>query len=116
MTDTTVSAEILTLSDSAIKKITKILQAEPEDTFFRVAVNGGGCSGFMYEFKTDTHLNTDDIKIPCGDFTVAVDDVSVPFLKGSILDYEIAPIGSAFKLVNPNAASGCGCGVSFAVK
>ncbi len=107
---------ILTITEHAEQKIRKILSGEPEGSFFRVAVHGGGCSGFRYHFSTETDYLPDDRKIILKDVTVVVDDISVPFIKGGVLDFETETIGSAFKIKNPNAASGCGCGVSFSVK
>jgi iron-sulfur cluster assembly accessory protein len=109
--------EILTITGSAEAKIKKILLNEPSGSFFRVAVHGGGCSGFRYHFSAETAYLPDDHKILLSDnIIVAVDDMSVPFIKGGVLDFESEIIGSAFKIKNPNAASGCGCGVSFAIK
>lgn len=111
--DTT--TDILQLSDKAIQKISKILAKEQDESYFRVAVNGGGCSGFQYEFGTTQTKNDDDHEIKCGDYIVLLDDISVPFVKGSILDYVTEMIGAGFEIKNPNAKSSCGCGVSFSV-
>lgn len=81
----------------------------------RVAVNGGGCSGFQYGFDIVTAQNPDDLVIERGSVRVLVDPVSLDFLKGAEIDFANELIGSAFKIKNPNATASCGCGTSFSV-
>lgn len=114
MTDI-LQTDLLLPTDAAVKKIAKILSKEDNAKFFRVAVNGGGCSGFQYDFTTDTTKKQGDYEIPCGDYVILLDDMSVPFVKGAVLDYVTQMIGSGFEIKNPNAKSSCGCGVSFSV-
>ena len=114
MTQNTVT-DLLSLTDKAIKKISKILSKEEAGSYFRVAVNGGGCSGFQYEFVTTQTKNDDDHEIQCGNYIVLLDDISVPFVKGAVLDYVTEMIGAGFEIKNPNAKSSCGCGISFSV-
>src|SRR5262245_45321405 len=104
----------MTVSDSAIKRIgvMREKQGNPE-LKLRVTVFGGGCSGFKYELVFDDKTVADDLIF--GD-VVVTDPSSLPFLQDAIIDYEQTLMGSAFKIKNPNAASGCGCGKSFSVK
>ena len=104
-----------TVSDSAAAKIGSLIATEPGATAFRVAVNGGGCSGFQYEFGFAQEVGSDDMLIEKLGAKVAVDSVSLPFLEGAEIDWVDDLIGSSFKIRNPNAKSSCGCGVSFSV-
>jgi len=81
----------------------------------RVAVDGGGCSGFQYRFELVHDAEADDIRISAADQTALVDPVSLPFLKGSEIDFQDDLAGAQFVVRNPNAASSCGCGVSFSI-
>jgi iron-sulfur cluster assembly accessory protein len=81
----------------------------------RLAVTGGGCSGFQYDFCLDETHNDDDLVIRQGAAVVAIDPVSLDFLKGSEIDFVDEMIGAAFKVKNPNATASCGCGTSFSV-
>ena len=105
----------VTVSDRAAKQIAKILGAEPEPMMLRVAVTGGGCSGFQYNFALDDARTDDDLVIEKDGVTVLVDPMSLDFLKGAEIDYVDDLIGAAFKIHNPNATSSCGCGTSFSV-
>lgn len=107
------------LTPDAIDRVA-VLIAEDEGSIFRVAVLGGGCSGFQYQFSIDNSSSDDDhlmhLKTTGGDdVCVAVDDMSLQFLSGSQLDYKQELIGSYFAVTNPNATASCGCGTSFAV-
>lgn len=103
------------VSDSAAVKISHLIATEPGANLFRVAVNGGGCSGFQYDFGFATEAGEDDIIIEKDGARVAVDAVSLPFLAGAEIDWVDDLIGSSFKIRNPNAKSSCGCGVSFSL-
>lgn len=103
------------VTPSAAAKIASLVATEPGAALFRVAVNGGGCSGFQYEFGFAPAPAEDDIVVIEGDARVAVDSVSLPFLDGAVIDWVDDLIGSSFKIRNPNARSSCGCGVSFSV-
>jgi iron-sulfur cluster insertion protein len=81
----------------------------------RVAVNGGGCSGFQYEFKLDTARNDDDLVIEKDGATVLVDSVSQVYMAGSTLDFVDDLMGQSFKVMNPQAKTSCGCGTSFSL-
>lgn len=105
----------LNVTDRAFARIATVLAGEPEGTKLRVAVNGGGCSGFQYVFEMDQTANADDIVLARGAATVLVDEASLGFLAGSTLDFVDDLIGQSFKISNPNATSSCGCGTSFAM-
>lgn len=105
----------VTVSARAARRIAEILKAEPQPVMLRLAVTGGGCSGFQYNFTLDDARLDDDLVITRDEATVLVDPVSLEFLKGSEIDFVDDLIGAAFKVINPNATSSCGCGTSFAV-
>ena len=106
----------VTISDSAIRRIRQLERAgNPAGAMLRVAVGGGGCSGFQYSFSFDDAENGDDTVFARDGVRVVVDDVSLEFLAGSEIDYVEELVGAYFTVRNPNAASTCGCGVSFAV-
>lgn len=104
------------ISESAAARIAHLLATEPEGTKLRVAVEGGGCSGFQYhyDFVTDAPA-PDDMVFGPDNAPVLVDTTSLEFIKGSMLDY-VATLGAAsFEIKNPNAKASCGCGNSFSV-
>jgi iron-sulfur cluster assembly accessory protein len=103
------------VSARAAKRIAEILKAEPSPVMLRVAVTGGGCSGFQYNFALDDTRADDDLMIERDGAVVLVDPVSLDFLKGAEIDFVDDLIGAAFKVNNPNATSSCGCGTSFSV-
>lgn len=105
----------VTVSDRAARRIAKILEKEPEGSMLRVAVNGGGCSGFQYDFAITTDRNADDLVIEKDGVKVLVDEVSLQYIGGSEIDYADELIGASFKIRNPNASASCGCGASFSV-
>lgn len=104
------------LSDSAAQRIAHLLKDEPSGSYFRIAVEGGGCSGFQYRFDFDAAaMADDDMAIEKDGATVVIDSTSLQLVEGSELDFTQELVGSAFALKNPQAASGCGCGNSFAL-
>ena len=103
------------LSETAAARIKAVVAGEPAGAGLRVAVEGGGCSGFQYEIAVAPAANADDLVIERDGARLFVDPVSLPFLLGSEVDWVDELIGSSFKVKNPNAKSSCGCGVSFAV-
>lgn len=105
----------VTLSDRAAKRIATILAKEPGGSMLRVGVSGGGCSGFQYTFDIVTQRNDDDLAIEKGGVTVLVDEISVEYMTGAEIDFADEIIGAAFKINNPMATAGCGCGTSFSV-
>src|SRR5574338_1020872 len=103
------------LTAAAAERINTIVAAEPAGAGLRVAVEGGGCSGFQYDIGVAQGANADDLVIERDGARLFVDPISLPFLLGAEVDWVDELIGASFKVKNPNATSGCGCGVSFAV-
>lgn len=103
----------ITVSDAAAKRIATILSANPDKKALRVMVEGGGCSGFSYKYELAEAQEEDDFIIEKLGATVFIDEISVPYLDGSVIDFVDDLIGQSFQIVNPNATSSCGCGVSF---
>ena len=105
------------VTENAARRIAKLRQDEPGDgeLLMRVAVLGGGCSGFQYKFDFDAAVNDDDHVFERDGVKVVVDDVSLELLSGAQLDFKDELIGSYFAVENPNAVSSCGCGTSFAI-
>ena len=96
-------------SKQAVERINLLLTKKPSGTFFRIAVKGGGCSGFKYDFTFDNKIDDNDLKHD----NVVIDKSSLEMLKGSEVDFSQELIGSSFKISNPKTKSSCGCGVSF---
>lgn len=105
----------ISVSARAAKQIASILAKEPTGSMLRVAVNGGGCSGFQYEFNIVGDRNNDDLAIERDDIIVLVDEISAEYMKNSEIDFSDELIGAAFKINNPNATASCGCGTSFSL-
>ena len=105
----------LTLSDSAAARLAKLAAAEGRPVMLRVAVDGGGCSGFQYRFELVDTAEPDDLRIEADGQAALVDPVSLPFLKNSEIAFVDDLAGAQFVVRNPNAASSCGCGVSFSI-
>lgn len=105
----------LTLSERAAKRITAVLASEPEGSALRIGVHGGGCSGFQYDFKIDQARHPDDIVIERDGAVVLVDEISLQYMDGSVIDFVDDLMGQSFRIQNPNAQASCGCGVSFSL-
>jgi iron-sulfur cluster assembly accessory protein len=105
----------LTLSHGAAQRVALIARKQDKPAILRLAVEGGGCSGFQYRFALEDTAQGDDLVIDAGAAKVFVDQVSMDLLAGSELDWNEALIGAHFTVKNPQAVSGCGCGASFAV-
>jgi iron-sulfur cluster assembly accessory protein len=103
------------LTPSAARRIRSIADAEGRPLMLRVSVEGGGCSGFQYQFDLVESAEPDDHRIERDGAAALVDDISLPFLKGSEIDFVDELVGAQFKIANPNARSSCGCGVSFSI-
>jgi iron-sulfur cluster assembly accessory protein len=105
----------ITLTDRAAARILEIVAKEPGKQALRVAVNGGGCSGFQYEFELAEAVTEDDLVIERGGAVALVDSVSQGFLAGSEIDFVDDLMGQSFRITNPNATASCGCGTSFSI-
>ncbi|WP_298917570.1 iron-sulfur cluster insertion protein ErpA [uncultured Algimonas sp.] len=115
MTATATETLPVTLSGSAARQINTIMAKQGMDRFLRVAVDGGGCSGFSYRFGFDDAPGSDDLLIERDGARVLIDEMSLEFLAGSEIDYSRELIGASFKINNPNATANCGCGTSFSI-
>ena len=98
-------------TDKAIKQINHLLSTKDKGSFFRIAIKGGGCSGFQYDFSFDKSIEIDDLKFE----NILIDKTSADLLKGSEVDYASELIGDSFKISNPQSKSSCGCGTSFSL-
>lgn len=107
--------EGIVLAESAARRLARLSEAEGRPLMLRVAVEGGGCSGFQYQMDLVEAAEADDLRIETDGQTVLIDPVSVPFLKGSEIAYVDELAGAQFVVRNPNAATSCGCGVSFSI-
>ena len=118
MTDSAdqVAERQIILTDSAVRRIALLKrQEEAANAFLRIAVSGGGCSGFQYGFSFDEERHPDDVLFETDGVAVVVDDVSLDLLAGAEIDFVEDLMGASFQIRNPNAASSCGCGNSFAI-
>jgi iron-sulfur cluster assembly accessory protein len=114
--DATLDRPAVNVTANAARRIAEILKGEPAGSVLRVSVEGGGCSGFRYEFNIENGTRTeDDLAIERDGVTVLVDAVSLDYMAGSDIDFVDELIGASFQIKNPNATSGCGCGTSFAM-
>lgn len=103
------------LTPSAAARIALIATKQGKPPILRLSVEGGGCSGFQYKFELADAVDAEDAVSQCGDTRLVVDPVSLDLVAGAAVDYVESLGGSAFRVTNPNAASGCGCGSSFSV-
>lgn len=105
----------VTLSEQAAKRVVAIIADDDSADVLRVAVDGGGCSGFQYSFKLDTGTNPDDLVVERDGARVVIDEVSLIYMGGSEIDFVDDLIGASFQVNNPNAVASCGCGTSFSI-
>ena len=98
-------------TNNALKHINEMLSKKDKGSFFRIAIKGGGCSGFQYDFSFDNKQEDDDLRHE----NIIIDKKSADLLKGSKVDYVKELIGENFKISNPQSKSSCGCGVSFSL-
>ena len=102
------------VTDRAFARLAEIAAITGQSRPLRVAVEGGGCSGFQYEIKLD-EAHPDDLVLEKNGAVVLVDAVSLPFLENAVIDFSEELIGARFVVQNPNATSSCGCGTSFSM-
>jgi iron-sulfur cluster assembly accessory protein len=105
--------EMITLTENAQKKVQSILQNEGDEARLRMLVQGKGCAGLTYGFEITDEVEADDTEIDAGLVKVVIDEFSMPYLQGSVVDFVDGLTGSRFDIKNPNAKSSCGCGDSF---
>ena len=99
----------INFSKKAVERINLLISKKPAGTFFRIAVKGGGCSGFKYDFSFDNKIDDNDLKHE----NIVIDKTSFEMLKGSQVDFSEELIGNSFKISNPKTKTSCGCGISF---
>ena len=100
----------LNFTDQALNQI-NLITKDDNKKFFRITVQGGGCSGFKYNFGFDNKVNKDDVVFD----KIVIDEASLRIIEGSIIDFKKEMIGESFVINNPKASSSCGCGLSFSV-
>lgn len=106
----------IVVTESAAKRVAALkIQEDAAEAFLRIAVSGGGCSGFQYGISFDDRKNDDDFVFERDGIAVIVDDTSLDLLNGAELDFVEDLMGASFQIRNPNAASSCGCGNSFSI-
>jgi iron-sulfur cluster insertion protein len=105
----------ITLSQAAATRVGLIAAKQGKPAILRLAVDGGGCSGFQYRFELAEQIDPDDIVAETSGVRLAVDPISLDLVAGCVVDYVESLGGAAFRVENPNATAGCGCGSSFAV-
>ena len=98
-------------TDKALKQIDNLLSKKDKGSFFRIAIKGGGCSGFKYKFSFDDKITADDSFFD----KAVIDKSSLKIIDGSVVDFKKELIGNSFVINNPQASSSCGCGLSFSV-
>ena len=105
----------IALSPSAAARVAAIAAKQNKPAILRLSVEGGGCAGFQYRFGLADAVETDDVTASQDGVTLAVDQISLDLVRGSVVDFVESLGGAAFQVTNPNAASGCGCGTSFSI-
>lgn len=108
-------ADTLTLTPAAAKRVAVIARKQTKPAILRLSVEGGGCSGFQYKFEMADAPENDDSVSETDGVQLVVDPVSLDLVGGSVVDYVESLGGAAFRVENPNAAAGCGCGSSFGI-
>jgi len=116
MLETAERPRVVTISDSAVRRLEDIIAQEArDDLMLRVSVSGGGCSGFQYGFSLDDTRQEDDEVFERGSVRVVIDSISLDLLAGAEIDFVEDLAGAAFQIRNPNAKTSCGCGNSFSI-
>jgi iron-sulfur cluster assembly accessory protein len=103
------------LTDAAARRIAAIVAKEPGKSALRIAVEGGGCSGFSYRFDLVGERNSDDVAVEKDGAVLLIDDLSLVYMGGSVVDFVDDLMGQSFQVRNPNAVASCGCGTSFSI-
>ena len=105
----------ISISKNAAEKIKNIISSQEKGLILKISVLGGVCAGFSYQFDLVKNLDKGDILLEENGAKVLIDEVSIPYLEGSVIDYKNDLIGQSFEIKNPNATSSCGCGTSFSM-
>jgi iron-sulfur cluster assembly accessory protein len=103
------------LTERAARRINEIMTSEAEGSMLRISVNGGGCSGFQYAFDVEKTQQDEDLRIEKDGAAVLIDEVSVQYMDGAVIDFVDDLMGQSFKIENPLATAACGCGTSFSL-
>ena len=106
---------LIELTEAAATRVAAIAARQGKPAILRLAVDGGGCSGFQYRFELAEGVEEDDVTVSRDGVSLIVDSISLDLVRGSAVDFVESLGGSAFRVTNPNAAAGCGCGSSFAI-
>ena len=109
------SEPLITLTENAARRVAWIAERQHRPAILRLAVDGGGCAGFTYKFELAACADDDDQVTETDGVKLVVDPMSLELVKGSAVDFVEDLSGAAFRVTNPNAQSGCGCGSSFSV-
>lgn len=112
---TSVAATEISMSNRAAERLVELAASDPSRPLLRIMVEGGGCSGFQYKLDLVAGPEADDTVIECGGARIAIDAMSVAYMAGSEIDFVDDLIGSSFRINNPQATAGCGCGTSFSI-
>jgi iron-sulfur cluster insertion protein len=115
MDSPSITSPSVTLSTSAAARISAIAEKQGKPPILRLSVEGGGCSGFQYKFGLADAPDSDDVVSETDGVKLVVDTVSLDLVSGCVVDFVESLGGAAFKVENPNATAGCGCGSSFSV-
>ena len=107
--------EVISMTANAARRVAEIATKLGKDPVLRLSVEGGGCSGFQYKFDLADVPEPDDLVVERDGVSLVVDPMSLELIAGSVVNYVESLGGAAFKVENPNAAAGCGCGSSFSV-
>ncbi|MFT3964801.1 MAG: iron-sulfur cluster insertion protein ErpA [Sphingobium sp.] len=111
----TLTQDQVGLTASAAARVAQIAQRTGKPAILRLSVEGGGCSGFQYRFGLAESVDGEDMRVELDGVTLVVDPISLDLVRGGVVDYVENLGGAAFKVENPNAVAGCGCGSSFAI-
>ncbi|HEY1504660.1 MAG TPA: iron-sulfur cluster insertion protein ErpA [Stellaceae bacterium] len=115
MPDGDTPSQVMLTANAAKRVATLKIQENAPEAFLRLAVSGGGCSGFQYNFSFDQARKTDDLAFERDGVILIIDEVSLDLVKGAEIDFVEDMMGASFQVKNPNAASSCGCGNSFSI-
>jgi iron-sulfur cluster assembly accessory protein len=113
--DRMTEASPIDITESAARRVAAIAQRQGKPAILRLSIDGGGCAGFQYVFGLADGIEGDDVTTSRDGVTLVVDAVSLDLVKGARVDFVESLGGAAFRVENPNAASGCGCGSSFSI-